>query len=131
MEAAGLQPLERERLDRGAVHVGVEADVPEEHAVGPRHGLLAQRDRLRAAEAVGEHPQPLAQLRRARAGAGVERQLVQAELRELLRDLRVDPGQRSASTRFASAASSSSENDVPATFPSRPANVIVGQTATA
>ena len=36
-EAAGLQPLERERLDRRAVLVGVEPDVAEEDAVGPRH----------------------------------------------------------------------------------------------
>ena len=131
-----LQPLERERLDRRAVLVGVEADVAEEHAVGPRHRLLAQRHRLRAAEAVGEHR---AAARAAPAGCGPERaasvELVEAQLGELLRR---PPGRssgrtrhRSASSRAASAASSRSSNDVPATLPPRRANVIVGQIATA
>ena len=135
-EAAGLQALERERLDRRAVDVGVEADVAEEHAVGPRHGALAQHHGLRAAEAVRQLPQPLAQVGRAAAGAGGERERVQAQLGELRGHLRVDPAggdlaHRSASSRAASACSPSSENDVPATLPLRPANVIVGQIATA
>ena len=135
-EAAGLQALERERLDRCAVDIGVEADVAEEHAVGPRHRALAQHHGLRAAEAVRQLPQALAQVGRAAAGAGGERERVQAQLGELRGHLRVDPAggdlaHRSASSRAASACSPSSENDVPATLPLRPANVIVGQMATA
>ena len=68
-EAAGLQPLERQRLDRRAVLVGVEPDVAEEDAVGVRDRLAPQLDRLRAAEAAREHAQPLAEPRRARPGA--------------------------------------------------------------
>ena len=126
-----LDAVERERLDRRALLVGVEPDVAEEHAVGPRHRLLAQRHRLRTAEAVRQHAQALAQLRRAGAGAGRERLLVEAQLGELLRDVRRDPGHRSACTLRASSASSSCSNEVPATLPPRRANVIVGQIATA
>ena len=111
--------------------VGVEPDVAEEDAVGVRDRLAPQLDRLRAAEAAGEHAQPLAEPRRARAGARLERVLEQAEVRELGRDLRRDEGHRSASTFAASAASPSSLNDVSATTPPRRANVIVGQIATA
>ena len=116
--------------------VGVEPDVAEEHAVGPRHRPLAQHDRLRAAEAVRQLPQPLAQRRRAAAGARAQGQVPEPQLRELRRQLRVDPARldlahRIASSRFASAASPSSENDVLTTLPPRAANVIVGQTATA
>ena len=69
-EAAALQPLERERLDRRAVLVGVEPDVAEEDAVGLRHRPAgAASTACGAAEAVGEHAQPLAQLRRAAAAS--------------------------------------------------------------
>src|SRR5215218_700488 len=64
-EAAVLHALEHQRLDRHAPLVGLEADVTEEDPVGLRDRLLAQRDRLRPAEAVRQQLQPLAQLWRA------------------------------------------------------------------
>ncbi len=58
-EAAVLHALERQRLDRDPLLVGLEPDVAEEDPVGVRDRLLAQRDRLRPAEAVRQQPQPL------------------------------------------------------------------------
>ena len=66
-EAAVLHALERQRLDRDPPLVGLEPDVAEEDPVGLRDRLLAQRDRLRPAEAVRQQPQPLAA---APAGSG-------------------------------------------------------------
>ena len=141
-QAALEQALERERLDRCALRVGVEADVAEEDAVGPRHRLPAQGHRLGAAEAVRERAQALAHRLGAAAVARRQHDAPQPQLRELLRQLRGDPaGARlrrdwlaqppSASTRRASALSSSSSKEVPTTRPPRRAKVMVGQTATA
>ena len=88
LEAALLHPVERQLLDRRQGLVGVEADVAEEDAVGPRDRLLAQRDRLRRRRSG----------RRARAGApsrprGLRPEprsttsVAEAEARELLGEL--------------------------------------------
>ncbi len=60
VEAPLEHPREHRLLDRGAHHVGVEADVSVEHAVGGGHRPLAQADRVRPRPAVGELPQPRA-----------------------------------------------------------------------
>ena len=59
-EAAFLEPVERELLDRRPGAVGVEADVAEEDAVGPGDRAFAELDRVRPVEAVGEVAQALA-----------------------------------------------------------------------
>ncbi len=58
-EAALLHPLQDQRLDRGRLLVRIEADVAVEDPVGPGDRLVAQVDRLRAREAVGELAQAL------------------------------------------------------------------------
>jgi hypothetical protein len=63
-------PLERDRLGRRAVLVGVEADLAEEDAVGPRDRLLAELDGLAARVAVAERAQALADGRRGAARRG-------------------------------------------------------------
>jgi hypothetical protein len=129
-----LHPPQRDGLDRRAPHVGVEPDVAEEHAVRMRHVLAAQRDRLRAAEAVGHGAQALAQLGRARAVARFDLRPRDAQSRELLVQLGVDeagphaPASRSWST---TAPVSCRPSAVAVTRPPRSANVIVGHTATA
>src|SRR5829696_9752533 len=87
LEAAVLHALEHQRLDRHATLVGLQADVAEEDPVGLRDGLLPERDRLRSAEAVGEQPQPLAQLRRALARHEAERHRRQPQAGPLLGEL--------------------------------------------
>src|SRR5205085_9675470 len=67
-DTAGAHPLERNRLDRRAVLVGIDPHLPEEDPVGPRHGLLAEGDRLAAGVAVGELAQALLHIRWALAG---------------------------------------------------------------
>ena len=53
-EGTLAQPLERELLDRGPGAVGVEPDLAEEGAVGPRDRPFAHPHRVGAVEAVGE-----------------------------------------------------------------------------
>ena len=122
--------------------VGVEPDVAEEHAVGVRDRLPAQRDRLRAAEAVREQPQPVAQLGRARARRRRERPRRPAagpatrppappstspssgRPGSLRSPQRLDPPPQRRAVEHARATS-------PRTLPPLKANVIVGQIATA
>ena len=54
LEVAGAHALERDALDRRALHVGVHAHVPEEHPVGLRDRLLAHGHGLCAGEAVAQ-----------------------------------------------------------------------------
>ena len=91
LEAAVLQPLDRDLLDRRALLVGVDADLAEEDAVGPRHRLLAHRHRARAVKAVREHRHPL--LDDARRVPVGRRDLGdgQPELGELVGQFRGDP----------------------------------------
>jgi hypothetical protein len=65
------------------VLVGVDADLAEEDAVGPRDRLLAQVHGLAAGVAVREHSQPLLHDRRAAARARLDREVAEPELREL------------------------------------------------
>ena len=75
------QPVERRRLDRRALRVGVEADVAEEDAVGVRDRLAAQRQRPGAVEAVGQQRQALAQHARRAPPAAPERRTRRAAAR--------------------------------------------------
>ena len=77
LEAAVLEAFEGELLDRGAGAVGVEPDLAEEDPVGPGDRPLAQVDRVRAVEAVGEVAKAAADRLRA-ACPGRRRRSIQA-----------------------------------------------------
>ena len=138
-EAARLQPLDHERLDRDAVDVGVQPDVAVEDAVGVRDRLGAEGDRLAAPEAAREVAQARLDARRAGRGRRLDLDVPQPQLRELRGELRGDPAEgglvldhrRIASTRRASSASGAPPSVVCDTSPPARANVIVGQTAIA
>jgi hypothetical protein len=99
-----LHAPQRDGLHRRAPHVGVEPDVAEEHAVRVRHVLPAQRDGVRAAEAVGHRAQALAQLGRRRSIVGLDLRPGDAQAGELVVQVRRDeagfhaPASRSRST---------------------------------
>ena len=140
-EAAGLQPLERERLDRRAVLVGVEPDVAEEDAVGVRHRLLAQRHRLRRR---GSGPSSSRSRSRSSGGLrpGARRSVsgpaAAAPGTRRRRSGAIQPAATSPVTASASRRAWASarlleqrERRCSTTFPPRAREVIVGQTATA
>ena len=86
-EAAALHALQRDRLHRRLLLVGVEPDVAVEDAVGPGDRLVAEVDRLRAREPVREGREALLDLAWSAAGAVLDQQVAQGEARELLPQL--------------------------------------------
>ena len=96
VEAALHHPGEHRLLDRRPHHIGIEPDVPEEHAVGRRHGALSQTDRVRSAPAVGERRQaPLHRGRGISEGVrDIRADMDQMQPRELFGDLALAPAPR-------------------------------------
>ena len=86
-EAAALHALQRDRLHRRRLLVGVEPDVAVEDPVGPGDRLVAKVDRLRAREPVREGREALLHLAWSAAGAVLDQQVAQGEARELLPQL--------------------------------------------
>jgi hypothetical protein len=93
-EAPVLQAVENELLDRGAVAIGVEADLAVEDSVGPGDRSAAQADRLGAEEAIGEVAEAAADRLGATAGAPVDLDRRQREPRELSPQMWSHPARR-------------------------------------
>src|SRR5215210_8923500 len=83
LEAARLDPVVRELLDRRAIAIRVEPDLAKEDPVGPGDRPLAQVDRVAAGEPVGELTKPVLHGPRAAAGGPLDLQARQSEPREL------------------------------------------------
>ena len=90
-EASLDQAIERRRLHRRALRIGIEADVAEEDAVGRRDRLAAQGQRAGAVEAVGQQRQALAQRARGAAPGRRRDDRDDPQLGELERQLAIDP----------------------------------------
>ena len=90
-EPAVHEALEDRRLRRGAVDVGVQPDVAEEDPVRGGHGLAAQLEGPRAAEAVRQQREPPADARRAAAVHGAARRSPRAAGRAARRPRRGRP----------------------------------------
>ncbi len=77
-------------LDRRAVDVGIQADLPEEHAVGRGHRLAAQLDGAAPPEPVGQQLEALDDARIARTGGRGGGAAEDREPRELVGERLVD-----------------------------------------
>ena len=140
-EPAVAQALQRDRLHRGALAVGVDADLAREHAVGPGHRVLAHVDHLRARVTVREPAQALLQLAWRAPGTGLERGVDEPQPGELRRQLPLHPALaqlevelgRHREIRSALARSSSSvrlPSSTSATVPPARVKTVVGQPPT-
>src|SRR5215207_7194599 len=90
-EATPLDPLQGDRLDRRWLLVRIQSDLAKEHPVRPWDRLVAQGDRLRAREAVGQLREAVLHVAGAAARPALDQQVAQTESRKLLAKLGGDP----------------------------------------
>jgi hypothetical protein len=93
-EAAVLEAVEDELLDRGAVAIGVQPDLAVENPVGPGDRPAAEADRLGAKEAVGEVAEAAADVVRTAGDPGVDLDRGEREPGELRYQVRRHPTRR-------------------------------------